>query len=84
MSPILNEMYSAKNIEFPKIIENEVAALQEEVTNILEFTSDLYLKPGTRKERMSSPSTATFESKNLPAILPSKIVNDVSSIQRLF
>lgn len=35
MSPILNEMYSAKNIESPKIIENEVAALQEEVSNIL-------------------------------------------------
>lgn len=35
MSPILNEMYSAKNIESPKIIESEVAALQEEVNNIL-------------------------------------------------
>ena len=49
MSPILNEMYSAKNIEFPKIMENEVASLEEEISELLEKTCELYLKPGTRK-----------------------------------
>ena len=29
LSPILNQIYSAKNIEIPRILENEVAALQE-------------------------------------------------------
>ena len=83
MSPILNEMYSAKNIEFPKIIENEVAALTEEISDLLERSSDLYLKPGTRKERLSTPTSLT-ESKAATLMIPSKITSDVASIQRLF
>ena len=81
MNPILKEMYAAKNIEFPKIVESEVAALQEEVNDILEKTSDLYLKPGTRRERVNSPVS---ENRLTPMSIPSKIVSDISAIQRLF
>jgi len=42
-------MYSAKNIEFPRILENEVAALQEEVSDLLDKAADLYLKPGSKR-----------------------------------
>lgn len=82
MSPIINEMYSTKNIEFPNIIENEVAALTEEVNDILERSSDLYLKPGSHRERLPSPS-ASLDSR-LPSIISSKIVSDVAPLQHLF
>lgn len=51
LAPILAEMSSQRKVETPKIIESEVAALQEEVGELLDRTSDLYLKPGTRRDR---------------------------------
>ena len=83
MSPILTEMYSAKNIEFPKILENEVASFQEEIAQILEQTSNLYLQPGAYKEKSTSPSIIA-EVKPKQALLSSKIVSDIANIQRLF
>lgn len=50
---------------------------------MLETTSDLYLKPGTRKEKkLFAPST--LEPKLAQVTLPSKIVSDIAAIQRLF
>lgn len=50
---------------------------------MLERASDIYLKPGSAKERVANP-TAVLESKVAPLMLPSKIAKDVAVIQRLF
>ena len=74
-------MYANKKVEAPKLVENEIAAMQEEVMELLERTSELYLKPGTRKEK-AAPSTQ--ELKITPTSINSKIINDFSQITRLF
>ena len=84
MSPILSEMKSAKNIEFPKIIENEVAALQEQIDELLERTSDLYLKPGNLRQGTSSTMDNSNNIRQAPVVLSSKITTDVGALQRLF
>lgn len=56
LEPILQEMYANKKVEAPKLVESEMAAMQEEVMELLERTSELYLKPGTRKEK-AAPMT---------------------------
>ena len=48
---------------------------------MLDKAGDLYLKPGTRRERVSSP---IVETRMAPAQITSKIITDVSAIQRLF
>jgi hypothetical protein len=83
LAPILNEMTSSRKVETPKIIESEVAALQEEVSELLDRTSDLYLKPGTRRER-STASSVVPEIKSQLSALNSKVVTDFSAISRLF
>jgi hypothetical protein len=82
INPILNEMYSTKKVEIPKIIESEIAALQEEINDLMERTSDLYLKPGTRREKIPFANTVAPEIKT-QAIM-SKVVSDMTSISRLF
>lgn len=49
---------------------------------MLERTSDIYLKPGTRREKLNS--TVSSESRVAALQLNSKIVNDIAAIQRLF
>lgn len=83
INPILNEMYSSKKVEVPVIVESEIAALQEEINELFEKTSDLYLKPGTRREKSSLATTVT-EIKSHVAVLNSKVVSDVTAISRLF
>jgi hypothetical protein len=48
---------------------------------LLERTSELYLKPGTRREKATPMSQ---ELKITPSSINSKIVNDFSQITRLF
>lgn len=83
INPILNEMYASKKVEIPVIVESEIAALQEEINELMERTSDLYLKPGTRREKSSLATTVT-EIKSHVAVLNSKVVSDVTAISRLF
>jgi hypothetical protein len=84
LSPILAEMFSAKRVEVPKVTESEVVALEEEISELIEKTSDFYLKPGVKRERTTTSSTSLpAEVRHVPAF-NSKIVSDISAIHRLF
>lgn len=84
LHPILAEMYSAKKVEIPKILENEIAALQEDITETLDRLSDIYLKPGTKREKTSIASTVDTQIKPQVNVINSKIVSDFTAIGRLF
>lgn len=51
---------------------------------MLERTSDLYLKPGTKREKMSIATTVAPDIKSQVNVLNSRVVNDMASITRLF
>ncbi len=85
ISPILNEMLAAKRVEIPNIVEAEIVGLQEEINELLEKTCDLYLKPGTKREKTVSTASLVPEIKNnAPSSFNSKLIHDVAAIHRLF
>lgn len=85
-APIAGELLGARRVEVPTLVESEIVGLQEEIAELIDRTSDLYLKPGTKRERRAPNSTPVIsEVKPSPSSgFDSKIVHDVSAIHRLF
>lgn len=83
ISPIVREMTDTKKVETPKILEADIAALEEDISTLTEGVGDLYLKPGVKRERGLSAATSASDAR--PAsILSSRILSDVAPLNRFF
>jgi hypothetical protein len=81
LNPIIDELINAKRQQLPNVSEHEVILLEDDIVRQLEKISEIYLKPGIRKEK-SSPLTQTTILK--PSPINSKIISDIASVNKLF
>ena len=59
LNPIVDELLNAKRQQLPNVSEHDVILLEDDILRQLDKISEIYLKPGSMKEKPKQPTPSS-------------------------